>query len=285
MRISINLATRPFANLGPALRRLRIAMGTFAVVILGLWLGLHLLHGRADKIRTQERTLDIDISRLSQEQQNYRRLVAQPLNAAIIEQAGALNALIDRKAFSWTLAMEDLESVLPGGVQVTTLEPIVEKDRHVAVHMRVVGPRDKVVEFVANLEHSRRFLLPRIIGEAPETSNNANPNQQLEPVSASNRENFDLLADYNPATPAERQASEKKQSPDQSTEPAPQAVQTVPAQNLPATRHAAPVQRIMRTQVPNSAPRRPAPGAPPTDPPVIQDTPPTPPQALRRGPR
>ncbi|MGA9782640.1 MAG: fimbrial assembly protein, partial [Terracidiphilus sp.] len=206
MRVSVNLATRPFADLGPALRRLRIAMGSLAVVVLGLWLGLHLLHGRADKVRAQERALDVGINRLDQEQQGYRRLVAQPQNAAIIDQAGALNALIDKKSFSWTLAMEDLETVLPGGVQVTTLEPIVDKkDGHVAVHMRVVGPRDKAVELVANLEHSRRFLQPRIIGEASETSNNANPNQQLEPVSASSRENFDLLADYNPATPGERE--------------------------------------------------------------------------------
>ena len=43
--------------------------------------------------------------------------------------------------------MEDLETVLPGGVQVTTLEPIVDKkDGHVSLHMRVIGPRDKAVD-------------------------------------------------------------------------------------------------------------------------------------------
>ena len=34
-----------------------------------------------------------------------------------------LNQLFDEKTFSWTLAMEDLETVLPGGVQVATLDP------------------------------------------------------------------------------------------------------------------------------------------------------------------
>ena len=160
--------------------------------------------------------------------------MAQPQNAAIIDQAGALNALIDKKSFSWTLAMEDLETVLPGGVQVTTLEPIVDKkDGHVAVHMRVVGPRDKAVDLVANLEHSRRFLQPRIIGESAEATNNANPNQQLEPVSASNRENFDLLADYNPATAAEQEAARKNRHAEQGAE----ADQNLPA---PRTNRAAP---------------------------------------------
>jgi type IV pilus assembly protein PilN len=241
MRVSVNLATKPFANLGPILRRLRIAMGSLAVIVLGLWLGLHLLHGRADKVRAQERSLDVDINRLNQEQQGFRTLVAQPQNAAIIDRAGALNALIDQKSFSWTLAMEDLETVLPGGVQVTTLEPIVDKkDGHVAVHMRVVGPRDKAVELVANLEHSHRFLQPRIIGESAESTNSANPNQQLEPVSATNRENFDLLADYNPATAAEQQTAGRKRHVERGAEVPEGPAPTQPDQGLPAAHRAAP---------------------------------------------
>jgi len=54
--------------------------------------------------------------------------------------------------------MEDLETVLPGGVQVTTLEPTRDKDGHITLHLRVVGPRDLSIRLVENLEHSRRFL-------------------------------------------------------------------------------------------------------------------------------
>ncbi len=266
MRVSVNLATKPFANLGPTLHRLRIAMGSLAVVILGLWLGLHLLHGRADKVRAQERTLDVDINRYDYEQQGYRSLVAQPQNAAIIDQAGALNALIDKKSFSWTLAMEDLETVLPGGVQVTTLEPIVDKkDGHVAVHMRVVGPRDKAVDLVANLEHSRRFLQPRIIGESAEATTSANPNQQLEPVSASNRENFDLLADYNPATAAEQEAARKNRHAEHGAEadqnlPAPRINEAAPAHGM-RPKLIAPRQRDIPSG-PRSIPPNPLPEGP-----------------------
>jgi type IV pilus assembly protein PilN len=79
--------------------------------------------------------------------------------------------------------------------------------------MRVVGPHDRSVELVRNLEHSRRFLEPRIVGENSESTNN--PNQRMEPVSASNRFDFDLLAEYNPPsrdetrpTPNSKKASE-----------------------------------------------------------------------------
>ena len=41
MRITLNLATRPFADLGPAIKRLRIGMAVLAVLAIVLGLGLH----------------------------------------------------------------------------------------------------------------------------------------------------------------------------------------------------------------------------------------------------
>ena len=42
--------------------------------------------------------------------------------------------------------MEDLETVLPSGVQVTTLEPIRDKDGHITLRLRVLGPRDRSIQ-------------------------------------------------------------------------------------------------------------------------------------------
>jgi len=120
-----------------------------------------------------------------------------PKNAELMNRIGELNQILDEKAFSWTLAMEDLETVLPSGVQVTTLEPYREKNGNTTLHLRVIGPRDRAVDLVRNLEQSRHFLLPRIVGESFETSGGFI--EKLEPVSATNRVNFDLLAEYNPA--------------------------------------------------------------------------------------
>jgi type IV pilus assembly protein PilN len=204
MRISLNLATRPFADLGPSIKRLRIAMAVLVVVACGLGLGLRALHQKAEKARARAHSLDGEIARVTQEQQGYQNLMREPANAQLLVQVGALNQLFDEKAFSWTLAMEDLETVLPGGVQVSTLEPIRAKDGHITLHLRVLGPRDHVVDLVRNLEHSRHFLLPRIVGENAEAI--GGPNQRFEPVSASNRFDFDLLAEYNPAVRKEDKA-------------------------------------------------------------------------------
>jgi type IV pilus assembly protein PilN len=206
MRVTLNLATRPFADLGPAIKRLRIAMGILALLAIALGLGLRALHQKAEQARAREHSLDGEIARITQERQSYQALMQRPDNAQLLTQADALNKLFDEKAFSWTLAMENLETVLPGGVQVSTLEPVRAKDGHITLHLRVDGPHDRSVDLVRNLEHSRRFLQPRIVGESSaETS--SGPNQRLEPVSASNRFDFDLLAEYNPPSPDETRPS------------------------------------------------------------------------------
>jgi len=255
MRITLNLATRPYADLGPAIKRLRIAMGVLAVLCLSLWLGLHLVHNKAEQARAREHSLDGQLARVTRERQGYVAMMQQPDNARLLSQVDTLNQLFDEKAFSWTLAMENLETVLPGGVQVTTLEPVRAKDGHITLHLRVVGPRDLTVDLVRNLEHSKRFLEPRIVGENAETEGNG-ANQRLEPVSASNRFDFDILADYNPPTPEERKSAKSEEK---KTE---QAAESGAEGNAPpAARRVQPVPLGVR-RMPFNTPRQPYTGQP-----------------------
>ena len=266
MRITLNLATRPFADIGPAIKRLRIAMAVLVVVAIGLGFGLRALDKKAEQARARDHSLDGQIARITWERQGYQAMMRQPDNAQLLAQSAVLNKLFAQKAFSWTLAMEDLETVLPGGVQVSTLEPVPAKDGHVTLHLRVIGPRDRAIDLVRNLEHSRRFLFPRITGEnAVET--NARPGEAPEPVSASNRVNFDILAEYNPALPGERKSvrrsAELKAIREENRAPQSRSAAMPPA-HLPArppfpAPMAHPPSPIVRT----------APNAPPT----IQDSP------------
>ena len=63
----------------------------------------------------------------------------QPQNAAVLAQAQFLNKLFLRKTFSWTAVMMDLETVLPSGVQVMNIDPVVAKDGQVTIRMRVTA--------------------------------------------------------------------------------------------------------------------------------------------------
>ncbi|MGA2886609.1 MAG: hypothetical protein ABSE51_01055 [Terracidiphilus sp.] len=212
MRISLNLATRPYADLGPALKRLRIAMGVLVLIAIGLGLGLRAFHQKAEEARATEQRVQSQIDAINRERQSYQDLMHQPANAQLLTQIGALNQLFDEKTFSWTLAMEDLETVLPGGVQVTSLDPVRDtKTGTITLKLRVVGARDHADDLVENLEHSKHFLLPHIVDESTEST--GGPNQRMEPVSASNRFTFEIQADYNSAAPLEHRT--KKRSEDE----------------------------------------------------------------------
>jgi type IV pilus assembly protein PilN len=173
---------------------------------------LHAFHQKAEVARATEQSVQSKIDAINRERQGYQEMMRQPDNDALLKQVGSLNQLIDEKTFSWTLAMEDLETVLPGGVQATTLEPVRDpKTNIITLKLRVVGPRDRAVDLVENLEHSKHFLLPTIVGESTEST--SGPGEKLEAPSASNRVNFELLAQYNPAAPVDRKAQQKAEKP------------------------------------------------------------------------
>jgi len=144
MKITLNLATRPYTDIGPALKRLRIAIAVLAVMAIGsAW-------ACAPSTRKPTRLARIRTARAEQDRRHqpgtegYQEMMRQPANARLLKEVGMLNQLFDQKTFSWTLAMEDLENVVPGGVQVATLEPTSdEKTGRTTVKLRVVGPRDR----------------------------------------------------------------------------------------------------------------------------------------------
>lgn len=254
MRINVNLASRPFADLGPVKYRLRIAMGVMVALSLLFGLGLHLLHHKAEEVRVRAQSVDRQLATIAQEREGYENLMREPGNAQLLSQVGVLNQLIDEKTFSWTLAMQDLETVLPAGVQVTTLEPIREKDGTITLRLRVVGPRDRAVDLVKSLERSKRFLFPRIVGEAAE--NAGGPGERLEPLSASNRFNFDLQAQFNPATADELKKTAETEAPKaekQARAGAHQAALRKPANIRPKMKWSLPRETVQMRRPRNSA--------------------------------
>jgi type IV pilus assembly protein PilN len=213
MKISVNLASKPFVDLRQVLKQLRILMGILALVAIPLWLLWHSEKKTAAAATARVDAVEGRVQRMEQQQQSYQVLMRQPQNAAVLTQSDFLNSLFQRKAFSWTATMTDLETVLPAGVQVLSIEPEVAKDGQVTIRLRVSGARDKAVELVRNLEKSRHFATPRLAGEALATANSG-PNAAVEQISAALAVNFDILADYRPLSETEEAAnnaeSEKK---------------------------------------------------------------------------
>jgi type IV pilus assembly protein PilN len=196
MRIQLNLASRPFVELGPLYLRLRIVIILLAVTAVPLWLLLATEKRKAAFAQSRLDAVNAQIHALERQRQVFQAAMRQPQNASVLTQSQFLNQMFAEKAFSWTAVMMDLENVLPSGVQVMAIDPVPAKDGKVTIRLRVSGAHDRGVELVRNLEHSHRFLSPRL---ARETAENNQSGRGAEPVStAAANVNFDLLAEYNP---------------------------------------------------------------------------------------
>jgi type IV pilus assembly protein PilN len=196
MRISINLATRPFIELRPLFARLRLAMIGLAVLAAGLGVGLYFLNAQARVAKSkmddlQSRTLAFQNERAANEAR-----MRQPANRAVLERSKFLNAVFAQKSFSWTSVMMDLERVLPVGVQVTSIEPAISPDGDVNIRLRVSGEREKAVDLVRNLERSQRFLHPRLANETAQVAEKGTASSL--PVGVPGGVEFDILSGYNP---------------------------------------------------------------------------------------
>ena len=170
MRISVNLATKPFVELRPLFARLRLAMGVLLALAIGLGLWLHVLQGKAAASQAKMNELVAKTKGYQQELRLNEARMRQPQNKSVLDRAQFLNAVFGEKSFSWTAVMMDLEKVLPTGVQVTSIEPVISKEGDVSIRLRVSGDRDRAVLLLRNLETSQRFIAPRLAGEAAQTA-------------------------------------------------------------------------------------------------------------------
>jgi type IV pilus assembly protein PilN len=208
MRVQLNLASRPFIELGPLYLRLRLLILLLAAFAVPLWLLTATERRKASDAQARLTAVDQKIQAIEAQRQAFQAEMHEPQNAVVLSQSQFLNQLFATKAFSWTAVMMDLENVLPSGVQVLNIDPVIAKDGKVTIRLRVSGAHERAVDLVRNLEHSHRFLSPRLARETAESNQNGRP---VEQVSAASNVNFDLLAEYNPLpeTPAKETKATK----------------------------------------------------------------------------
>jgi type IV pilus assembly protein PilN len=230
MRISINLATRPFVELRPLFARLRLAMAVLALLAIGLGIGLHSLRAKAKIVTAQMDALKAQTQAIENQRARNEARMREPQNRGVLERSQFLNQLFASKSFSWTAVMMDLERVLPGGVQVTSIEPVIGKEGDVLIRLRVSGDRDKAIQLVRNLERSQRFLAPRLAGESSLTAEKAKALGQNVPgragamsvnEPAGNGVEFEIFSGYNPLPESPGPRAEGSGKTDEGQRPAP----------------------------------------------------------------
>ena len=208
MRIAVNLASRPFVELRPLLARLRFVIIALSLVAIALGVGLRFMSRRARAGEEQIRELEAQTSALQNQRRADENRMHQPENQAVLERSRFLNDVFQAKTFSWTAVMMDLENVLPAGVQVNSIAPVLTPDGGVNIRLRVSGDRDREVDLMRNLERSQRFVSPRLINESAQTMEQGRP---AGAALALGTVEFDILSGYNPL-PAQKTAAQTEKS-------------------------------------------------------------------------
>lgn len=208
MRISVNLATRPFVEQRPLFARLRVAMAALVILAIALGFTLHHFSVKAQVERAQMDVLKGQTSAVESERQKNEARMHEPRNRGVLERSQFLNDLFASKSFSWTSVMMDLERVVPAGVQVTSIEPVMTPDHDVNINLRVSGDRDRSVDLVRNLERSQRFLAPRLANESAQVQEHSGTTQVAQ-VGVPGGVQFQIMSGYNPLPPIDKVTLEK----------------------------------------------------------------------------
>jgi Tfp pilus assembly protein PilN len=117
MSTKLNLAGKPFSN--------RALPWTVTILIVCVSLAAFVLIIRATgQANAQSKAVQSDINSLNQQAQGFLKQVEEVRTALTAEQLktlGAAHGLVDRKRFSWSRLLADLESALPGNVRVARI--------------------------------------------------------------------------------------------------------------------------------------------------------------------
>jgi len=187
MRVNINLATHPYEDArrfylqwGSLLLALAVITAGLLSIALSAYSSSHAVARQVDQVRRQMAELD-------REAAAAKAILNRPENRDVAERSQLLNALIARKAFSWTQVFADLEKIVPPRVRIVSIRPDVNANHQLEIHLNAVGDsREKAVELMRRMEESPTFREAQVRSEREEPQG---PNSGLE---------FEIVAQYVP---------------------------------------------------------------------------------------
>ena len=158
MRLDINLASQPYEDARLFWMRWGTAVGAVGLLTLILlvldvtgWIAARHDHAAI----SQKRDL---IAQKDQVRIDAEKILGLPQNRSTRDESQFLNQLIERKAFSWTRLLENLEKVMPPRVHIVSINPQLDQDNQLALKMSVAGEsRDRALELVQRMNASGRF--------------------------------------------------------------------------------------------------------------------------------
>jgi Tfp pilus assembly protein PilN len=114
------------------------------------------------------------IAEIDRERAAAEAILNRPENRDVRDKSRFLNALIVRKAFSWTQVFSDLEKIVPSRVRIVSIHPDVNTQDQLEIHLEAIGDsRDKAIELVRRMEESPTFRQAEVRTERNESTTTA----------------------------------------------------------------------------------------------------------------
>ena len=173
IRIPINLASEPFRKTRAALVGYVSAAAVLAVLLLVQLVYIVRERDQAADLRATKNSLIAQLDGIDRQQAKINGTLRQPENAAVLEESVFLNALIERKAISWTKLFSDLGKVMPSNVRLISVRlPQIDAHNRVELDM-VVGATDPgpIIELFRRLEASPSFGSTALMNSMPPGQN------------------------------------------------------------------------------------------------------------------
>ncbi|HEX3741765.1 MAG TPA: hypothetical protein VHV29_18855 [Terriglobales bacterium] len=192
MKLNINLATQPYEDSRQFWSYWGTGLGLLALVtVMLVFMAVNgFIEGSRD--RQQMDKLKNQLAQVDREKVQAEAMLSQPQNRTVRDQSRFLNGLFERKAFSWTLAFEQLEQVMPAHLHVISIHPGISADNNLELKLVVGGEtREQALDLVRKMEGSKHFKQTRIDSEKFESANNLSGNND--------RVQFDINALYVPS--------------------------------------------------------------------------------------
>jgi hypothetical protein len=166
MRLDINLASQPYEDARQFWMRWGTALatvGALTLVLLSLTITGWFNARRDHQTMARERSL---IAERDQLRASAEKTLNLPENRNTRDESQVLNQLIERKEFSWTLVLENLEKVMPTRIHLVSINPELDEDNQLALKMSVAGDsRERAIELIRRMQDSKRFTQANIEDE------------------------------------------------------------------------------------------------------------------------
>ncbi len=173
MRFDINLASQPYQDVrrflvrwGLALLGVALVTAALAYVAGGAVMSWRITNKEAAYLHQQ-------IAERDRQKSAVEAFLNRPENRDTRDRSQFLNALIARKAFSWTEVFSDLEGMVPARLQVNSIAPQVNDQGQLQVLLTVSAPsHEPAIELLRRIEASPHFSNAQVLSEGTRQESN-----------------------------------------------------------------------------------------------------------------